>query len=195
MPIRVLFDTNILGPIAYADIVLSLADRELFTPLWSPDILDEVRRFGNKRMVPESSIEKRIAIMTEYFPDGLVRNYQSIIPTLDCKDLDDRHVLAAAIVGNASILVSENIKDFPLSTEEDYGIEVLRLDDFLELQFTLAPEIVCIAIALKLKRMKNPSFTVSEYASKLKINLPKFSQLLNIHYSDIDFHMTVIDEP
>ncbi|MEU0149018.1 hypothetical protein ABZ119_24175 [Streptomyces sp. NPDC006288] len=45
----------------------------------------------------------------------------------------DRHVMAAAVHGNAHAVVTLNVKDFPseASDSDPYEIDVLRPDDFL----------------------------------------------------------------
>ena len=44
---------------------------------------------------------------------------------------DDRHVVAAAIVGHANAIVTFNTKDFPTAVLVPYGIEVQHPDEFL----------------------------------------------------------------
>ena len=46
-------------------------------------------------------------------------------------DPDDRHVVAAAIVGHANAIVTFNTKDFPATVLQPYGIEVLHPDEFM----------------------------------------------------------------
>jgi death-on-curing protein len=45
--------------------------------------------------------------------DCLVTGYEGLIPALELPDPDDRHVLAAAIVGRCDVIVTQNLKDFP----------------------------------------------------------------------------------
>ncbi|SUC25605.1 Uncharacterised protein [Providencia rustigianii] len=46
-------------------------------------------------------------------PDAKVEQYEPLIDGLELPDLDDRHVVAAAIKSNAKIIVTLNLKDFP----------------------------------------------------------------------------------
>ncbi|WP_354002110.1 PIN domain-containing protein [Pseudotabrizicola sediminis] len=45
--------------------------------------------------------------------DCLVTGYEALMPALTLPDADDRHVLAAAIVGRCDAIVTQNLKDFP----------------------------------------------------------------------------------
>lgn len=51
--------------------------------------------------------------MDKAIDDCLVEGFETLIPTLELPDPDDRHVLAAAIVGRADVIVTYNLKDFP----------------------------------------------------------------------------------
>ena len=45
--------------------------------------------------------------------DALITGYEAFIETLVLPDPDDRHVLAAAIVGRCDVIVTQNLQDFP----------------------------------------------------------------------------------
>ena len=53
------------------------------------------------------------------------------LPGLTLPDLDDRHVLAAAIAGRADVIVTKNLKDFPPAALQPHGIEAQHPDTFL----------------------------------------------------------------
>lgn len=61
------FDTNVLYGALINDFILELADRGLFRPLWSKDVMAE----GSKNLVANgedpSLVEKRVATMEHYF--------------------------------------------------------------------------------------------------------------------------------
>jgi predicted nucleic acid-binding protein len=125
-------DANVLYPIYTSDLVLSLSDTRLFHARWSKDIEDEAklnlveRRPDLKRRIP-----KRFAAMRNAIPDCMIENYQPLIDSLKLPDPNDRHVLAAAIVGHADAIVTFNLKDFPQRTVSKFNIEVIHLDDFV----------------------------------------------------------------
>ncbi|WP_298182736.1 hypothetical protein [Saccharomonospora sp.] len=62
--------------------------------------------------------------------DAEVEGYKDLIDAMKC-DKKDRHVLAAAVRGNASVLVTANLKDFPTEALEPYDIRALSPDEFL----------------------------------------------------------------
>ena len=68
--------------------------------------------------------------MAAYFPDALVTGHEGLIGSMT-NHPKDRHVLAAAVVGRADVLVTENLKDFPARAAEPYGVTVFGQDDFL----------------------------------------------------------------
>lgn len=111
----VLLDACTLVPIRLASCLLALAEAGLLAPLWSDEILDEVERNlpKLKAMTPQKA-KQRIGAMRDAFDDeACVDGYEDLVPQLTC-DEKDRHVLAAAIAGGAGILLTFNLKDFPL---------------------------------------------------------------------------------
>lgn len=106
-PQRVVIDTNILFPPILRGLVLDMADKGLFTPLWSARTLGEWRRLVARR---GESVESVIAAMQARWPAATIEGDESL---LDLPDPADRHVLAAAIAGGAGIILTENLRDFP----------------------------------------------------------------------------------
>ena len=60
-------------------------------------------------------------VLLEAAWDGMYRPHWS----------NDRHVLAAAIVGGCKVIVTQNTKDFPNSSTEPFGIRAVRPGTFL----------------------------------------------------------------
>ena len=83
--------------------------------------------------------------MNSHVRDCLVTNYEYLIPQLELPDPDDRHVLAAAIVGSADVIVTTNRSDFPQSILERYEIEAQHPDDLIADLLDLKPSKVVAA--------------------------------------------------
>ena len=57
--------------------------------------------------------------------------YEELIDDLWLPDPNDRHVLAAAISCGAQSIITENVKDFPGSILDGFGIRRQSADEFL----------------------------------------------------------------
>lgn len=79
-----------------SDLILWLADGGAFRPLWSADIIEELRRNLVSNGLAPNVVEKRLTSMTRYFPDAMVEGYEHLVTGMRC-DEKDRHVLAAAV--------------------------------------------------------------------------------------------------
>ena len=111
----VIYDANVLYPAPLRSILMFLAQTELFRARWTLDIHEEwIRNLLLKRQdLSREKLEALRDMMIEAIPDSLVTGYEPAIDGLKLPDLDDRHVLAAALRANAEIIVTANLKDFP----------------------------------------------------------------------------------
>lgn len=142
-------DANILAPMPVADTLLRLAEADppFYRPLWSPDILRELRSTLLKFGYGESQAQRRTEKMREMFPEAEITGYEGLISSIDNQvDKKDRHIVAAAIRGSADCIVSDNRKHFPASALEPYGLECLSAEDFLVHQYHLNPEAFIVVI-------------------------------------------------
>jgi hypothetical protein len=85
--------------------------------------------------------------MDKHAADALVTGYEDPISGLGLPDPDDRHVLAAAIRCHADVIVTMNLRDFPLE---------------------LAPGAVAAAAQDHRRSLKNRAKTVAEYLKTLE---------------------------
>jgi hypothetical protein len=66
---------------------------------------------------------------------------------------------AAAIVGHADAIVTNNVADFPLSVLQRHGIDRQTPDQFIVNQLTLHPPAALDALRKMRERWRNPSYT------------------------------------
>lgn len=66
-------------------------------------------------------MERTRDLMDRATRDSLVEGYHALIPALTLPDADDRHVLAAAIVGRCDVIVTQNLADFPAEALDPFG--------------------------------------------------------------------------
>jgi predicted nucleic acid-binding protein len=124
-------DTNVIYPVIIRDLLLWFAHYDLYTPKWSEHIFDEWKNVMERKGVLPEEIEKRVRRVNLAFPDALVQNYDVLIQTLSLPDPKDCHVMAAAIKTNANIIVTNNLKDFPIKYLDTFGLKAKTADDFL----------------------------------------------------------------
>lgn len=156
----VLLDTCVLLKSYLHDTLLSIAEEGAFRPLWSDHILVELRRNLLKVGAKPDAVERRIEMMTMYFPDARVDGYEGLIGSMP-NDPKDRHVLAAAVAGRADVLVTENMRDFPAGAVDRFGITVTGQDDFLLSMLDLHPEAVLSALRRQASRYRREPRTLS----------------------------------
>lgn len=168
MPFRVLLDACVLVPYHLSDLLLRLGEVELFDPLWSADILTEVRHH-----VPPGA-QGRIDRMARAFPLARVEGHDGLIPAMT-NDKKDRHVLAAAVHGGGALIVTANLKDFPAAALEPYGIQAVHPDAFLLDQLDLDPTRVLGVLADQRTAYTRPELSIEEFYRTLAVTVPGFA--------------------
>ena len=82
----------------------------------------------------------------------------------------DRHVLAAAIIAQAEIIVTFNLKHFQKEALSAFGIEAWHPDKFLSYLDDLFPEEMLQVIQQQSKDLKNPPLSILQLLDKLQNN-------------------------
>ncbi|WP_218820827.1 MULTISPECIES: PIN domain-containing protein [Paracoccaceae] len=162
-----------------------LAERERFVSLgrliqcafdglvearWTDDIHAEwIRNLAANSMdTPISRFEATRDRMKAVLPDADVVGYETLIPGLSLPDLDDRHVLAAAIVGKASVIVTWNLKDFPAAALRPHGITCVSPDEFLIRLHALAPEALIASIRRARQNLRKTIPSAEEFLAAIE---------------------------
>ncbi|MGH3562773.1 MAG: PIN domain-containing protein, partial [Mycobacterium sp.] len=118
--IRVVLDACVMLPQNLNNVLLTLAEEGLFTPVWTDTLLNEVRTNLVKKFgTTTAQAEHRIQQMQRAFPLAAdeARGYEQLIPAMT-NDRKDRHVLAAAVASGAALIVTANLRDFPAAALE-----------------------------------------------------------------------------
>jgi predicted nucleic acid-binding protein len=138
-------DACVLVPVSLCDLLLRLAEEPaMYRPLWSEQILAEmVRAMRTKLHRSATEAAWRRDQMMEAFPEAMVPVPPELLKAVECiPDEGDRHVLAAAIMGRANAVITQNTKHFPKHCLEKFGVLCQTADDFLIHQFHLSPQLV-----------------------------------------------------
>jgi hypothetical protein len=166
-------DSCVLVPMPVADTLLRLAEEPAFySPRWSEHILSEVERvLRDKWKYPESSVQRRIQVMKDSFPEAMVTGYEELIDAMK-NQTNDRHVLAAAVRCGAHAIVSDNTKHFPAGLLQPYDLECITADEFLEHQYHLNPDLF---ISKLVEQASDIGWTLHQLISK---HVPSLAKLI-----------------
>jgi predicted nucleic acid-binding protein len=97
---KVVLDACVLANAGLCDLFLRLAEPpRLYLPVWSAEILDEVRRTQTtklKRRYPTELADYWRKEVTRAFPEAEARGYSKLVSLMTNHE-KDRHVLAAAV--------------------------------------------------------------------------------------------------
>lgn len=166
----VFLDANVLYPAGLRDFLMRLTLGGLFRARWS-DLVHEEWTEAVLRNHPDlirSQLEKTRNLMDKYAAESLVTGFEHRIEHVTLPDPDDRHVLAAAIHCEASMILTRNLKDFPESTLATHGIVAQAPDPFIHALLVSQPEDVLAAARQQRANLKNPPKTVAEYLGSLE---------------------------
>lgn len=171
-PFKVVVDANVLYPFTLRDTLLRAAAAGFFQLHWSEPILDETTRnlVGNG-VITEAQAEHLKAAMVRAFPEALVTDFESLIPTMP-NDEKDRHVAAAALKVGAQVIVTSNLKDFRTLPD---GIEAQFPDEFLANLFDLDASGIALVVLQQTRALRRPPRSVADVSRGLAKSVPTFA--------------------
>ncbi len=148
---------------------MHLALTGVYRARWTAQIHDEWQRnlLVNRKDLTLAQLAHTSNAMDRAIPDALVTGYEALCAGLTLPDPDDRHVLAAAIKCNASVIVTFNLKDFPADVLHAFEVEAVHPDDFIADLFDLDQVAVLEAAQAQRASLKNPPRTVQEFLDRL----------------------------
>ena len=176
-PIAVL-DTCVLFPAALRDLLLRIGEQGSAQLHWSDYTLVELQR--NLINTGRCTTEQATRLLThiqEAFPEATVTNFATLAVGLT-NDPKDRHVVAAARKAGANLIVTHNLRDFPVSALAPFAIKAISPDDYLTDLFNQRPEQMAALIILQARDMKRPPTHTSELLTHLETQAPYFTELV-----------------
>ncbi|MCX6379008.1 MAG: PIN domain-containing protein [Armatimonadetes bacterium] len=182
-----ILDACVLYPAPLRDFFMRLAVK-LYQPKWTDAIHEEwIRNVLKYR--PDLTMAQRTRtreLMNRHGGACLVTGYEALIPALSLPDPDDRHVLAAAITANASVIVTFNLSDFPAQTLSAYKTRAVHPDDFAASLYQSEPGQFVELVKLHRQALANPPKEVEEYLATLaQCGLRKTVTLLQHRFGEI----------
>jgi predicted nucleic acid-binding protein len=131
-------DACVLAGALKRNLLLTLAEAEFFRVRWSEPVLVEAERaiaaiLSGKGVSDAGARAARArASMEAAFAEAMVAGFADLlIHGAGLPDKDDAHVLAAAVKTRASVIVTDNLKDFPAEILRPLDLEARSTDAFL----------------------------------------------------------------
>ncbi len=176
----VLLDSCVILPMPLCDTLMRAAEAGLYRVHFSQKILDD----ATDNLVKQGKMTNDKALyfqrmLNKYFPEAMVDVPQQLIDAMT-NHPRDRHVLAAAIVAKAEVIVTENLKDFPAQDLEVWGIRAWHQDIFLTYLDEMFPDKMLQIIREQAMALSRPPSTVTELLDKLEKHnsVPNFASAI-----------------
>ena len=143
-PLVAVFDACVLYPFHLRNIVVRIAVDRLVDARWTDAIHDEwIRNLGaGMPDIPVARLRTTRALMNAALPDATVTGYEAHLTKIVLPDAADRHLVAAAIAAGASVILTWNLRDFPIGELKKHGLIRQTPDGLLTELYDQAPDVV-----------------------------------------------------
>lgn len=164
------YDACVLYPSTLRDLLIRIAQTGLVQAKWTDAILDEVFRNleENRPDLDVDRLKRTRELMTAAVRDVLVVGYEPLISVVTLPDPDDRHVLAAAVKARAQLIVTANLRHFPIDALGPWNVEAASPDDFVRAQIDLDRDLVYAAVTRIADSWRHPPASVPDVLSRLE---------------------------
>ncbi|MFN4232799.1 MAG: PIN domain-containing protein [Thermus sp.] len=167
-----------LYPASIRNLLVGLALKDLVRLRWSERVQEEwiANLLRNRPDLEEKRLRQLALQITGALEsqEPLVVGYENFIPLIDLPDVNDRHVVAAAVAGKAEAILTFNLKDFPQSVLEAWDLVAYNPDEYLmELLGELirekgVPHELLDVLKSQRAHLKNPPLGPDEFLNSLE---------------------------
>lgn len=164
------YDACVLYPFHLRNVLIQCAFDGFVEARWTDDIHDEWMRnlAANTPALPTERLIATRDRIKAVLPEADVTNYRPLVESLKLPDPDDRHVLAAAIAGKASVIVTWNLKDFPARDLLPYGVTSQSPDDFLSDLHAAFPDALISSVKRARHNLRKTTPSVEAFVNALQ---------------------------
>lgn len=183
-----IYDACILYPFHLRNVVVQAAVDGLVDAHWTEAIHDEWIRnlLANTPGLPPEHLHATKQLMNVAMPEATVTGYERHIQTVSLPDPDDRHVAAAAIEAGASIIVTWNLRDFPVAELRKHGLARQSPDAFLVSLYEQAPDMLLASLANARSNLSRTRISAADFVGILRDQrLVKLAAQIENHVSDL----------
>lgn len=172
IPQRVVLDACVLFPTVMREVLVGCAAAGLYEPRWSARILEEWAR-ATARIGAEVIARGEVALLRSRWPDAEVQVPDTALSRFWLPDPNDIHVLAAAVIGHADLIITLNAQDFPRDLLQAEGLKRADPDGFLCDLFARNPDAVrevVESVVTEACRLSAQGWTAKTLLKKAKLN-------------------------
>ncbi|WCM27339.1 PIN domain-containing protein [Sphingomonas sp. QA11] len=187
-PAVAIYDACILYPFHLRNIVVQAAVDGLVDARWTEAIHDEWMRslLANAPDLPAAHLQATKGLMNLAVPEATVTGYERHIQIVNLPDPDDRHVAAAAIEAGAPIIVTWNLRDFPLAELRKHGLVRQSPDALLVNLYEQIPEMLVASLANARRNLSRSRISGSDFIGILRgQKLVKLAAQIEKHLDDL----------
>lgn len=180
-PFTAVYDACVLYPAPLRDLLMWLGLSGLYRARWSARIHEEWTRnlLKNRPDLTMEQLARTVALMDKAIPGALVTGHEVLCAELSLPDPDDRHVLAAAIRCKAEVIVTFNLKDFPVANLESFDIEAQHPDEFIIDLWDLDQAAVLASVQKHRATLRSPEMDAAQYLNMmLRQGIPQAVKVL-----------------
>jgi predicted nucleic acid-binding protein len=181
--LSVVLDSCAIYPMPLCDTLLRAAEAEIYQIYFSQEILEGATRnlVKNGRMTEAKAVRFHEELKNN-FPEAMVEVPSHLVAAMT-NHPGDRHVVATAVVAKAAVIVTSNLKDFPVEALAPWGIEAWHPDDFLVYLDEHFPEKMFQVIQQQSEDLENPPVSVAQLLNKLEKNnkVPNFARTIRCY--------------
>jgi predicted nucleic acid-binding protein len=163
-PIAV-YDACVLYPFQLRNLLVQLAADMLVEARWSDEIHDEWMHnlLAKEPRLTRTRLEATRDLMDRVLPHARVTGYAARIPAITLPDPGDRHVVAAAAEAGAAVIVTWNVRDFPVAELRRHRLRKTTPDAFLTELHEAKPDAIIASVEnarrnLNLSRISRPAY-------------------------------------
>lgn len=177
---KALLDACVIYPTVMRQMLLGVAARGAFTPLWSARIVAEWQ-YAARKLGPDAvaQAEAEAVLLRRDWPRAEVAVPPSLESRLWLPDPADIHVLAAAVAGSADLIITLNARDFPRGVLAEEGLSRADPDAFLLGLWKADPapvEETAQAVLAEARRLSDDGWTMRALLKKAK--MPRLGKAL-----------------
>jgi len=187
-PAVAVFDACILYPFHLRNVVVQAAVDRLVEARWTDEIHDEWMRnlMARAPAIPAERLRNTRRLMNEALPAATVSGYEKHISIVNLPDPNDRHVVAAGIAAGASIILTCNLRHFPVKELRKFGLRRETPDAFLSSLYDEVPELTIASLANARRNLTKSGVSTADFVAILTAQrLVELAKRAGNHLADL----------